>query len=321
MYSQWMSKICICVLHLYSGKDETLATDHGVTHAVVMRLVDPIKQRGHHVYLDNYYTSPRLFSDLNTNGFGACGTVRLDRRGLPPSMKSMKKNMRKGEKRCLQVDDTTTAIQWKDKRVVSMLTTIHSDDIVVVQRRSRFAPSGREEIEKPLSITEYNKYMGGVDRADQLLSYYGYSHRTIKWWKRAFFFLFDMAVVNAYLLYVDRHPNKRGRLSYEQFRITLAKELLESAGISVDQNSEQSTPGPHPTPRHPAARLQERHFPTNIGRTQSDRPIQMDCHVCSRRRGRGRKTTTYKCRECNLPMCVVPCFELWHTKADPQRYL
>ena len=93
-----MSKICMCVLHLYSGKDEALATDHGVTHAVVMRLVDPIKQRGHHVYLDNYYTSPRLFSDLNTNGFGVCGTVRLDRRGLPPSMKSMKKNMRKGEK-------------------------------------------------------------------------------------------------------------------------------------------------------------------------------------------------------------------------------
>ena len=153
--------------------------------------------------------------------------------------------------------------------------------------------------------------MGGVHRADQLLSYYGYSHRTIKWWKRA------MAVVNAYLLYVDR---KRGRLSHEQFRITLAKELLESAGHSVDQNSEQSTHGPHPTPRHPAARLQERHFPINIGRTQSDRPIQMDCHVCSRRRGRGRKTTTYKCRECNLPMCVVPCFELWHTKADPQRY-
>ena len=52
-----------------------------------MRLVDVIKQRGHHVYLDNYYTSPQLFSDPNTNGLGACGTVRLNRHGLPPPMR------------------------------------------------------------------------------------------------------------------------------------------------------------------------------------------------------------------------------------------
>ena len=54
-----------------------------------------------------------------------------------------------------------------------MLTTIHNDDVVAVQRRSRFAPSGRKEVEKPLAISEYSKYMGGVDRGDQLLSYYG----------------------------------------------------------------------------------------------------------------------------------------------------
>ena len=202
-----------------------------------------------------------------------------------------------------------------------MLTTIHSDDVVVIQRRSRVVPSGREVIEKPLAITEYNRYMGGVDRADQLLSYYGYSHRTIKWWKRAFFFLFDMAVVNAYLLYLSKNPNKQRRLSHERFRITLAKELLEISGVDVDHTNETTTPGPHRNPCQPAARLQERHFPTTIGRSQSDRPMQMDCHVCSKRRGRGRKTTTYKCKECNLPMCVVPCFELWHTKRDPQRYL
>ena len=286
-----------------------------MTHAVVMRLVDPIKGRGHHLYVDNFYTSPQLFADLHMNGFGACGTVQVNRRGLPPSMKD---SMRKGEKKCLQVDEVTTAIQWKDKRVVSMLTTIHSDDVVVVQRRSRVAPSGREEVKNPVAITEYNQYMGGVDRADQLLSYYGYSHRTIKWWKRGFFFSFDMAVVNAYLLYLGKHPNRRGRLTYERFRITLAKEMLESAGISVDHTNEQPTPGPHVNPRQPIARLQERHFPTTIGRTKSDRPMQNDCHVCSKRRGRGRKTTTYKC---NLPMRIVPFFELWHTKSDPQRYL
>ena len=28
--------------------------------------------------------------------------------------------------------------------------------------------------------------------------------------------------------------------------------------------------------------------------------------------------TTYMCKQCTLLMCVVPCFELYHTKVDPQ---
>ncbi len=42
--------------------------------------------------------------------------------------------------------------------------------------------------------------MGGVNKSDQLLSFYGFSHWTVKWWRRAFFHLFDMAIVNAYIL-------------------------------------------------------------------------------------------------------------------------
>ena len=67
----------MCAITFYIGKDDSLGTaDVTMTQAVVMRLVDPIKGRGHHVYMDNYYTSPQFFSDLRDNGFGACGTVR-----------------------------------------------------------------------------------------------------------------------------------------------------------------------------------------------------------------------------------------------------
>jgi len=156
--------------------------------------------------------------------------------------------------------------------------------------------------------------MGGVDTADQLLSYYGFSHRTVRWWRRAFLFLLDMAAVNSYILYTIQHPDKKRRLTHEQYRIQLATDLLTAAGVRLPSHGRRSV-------SQPAARLTERHFPTTIGRNEVGRPIQQDCTVCSHRRGRGRKTTTYKCRECNLPMCVVPCFELHHTKRDPQRYL
>ena len=91
-------------------------------------------------------------------------------------------------------------VQWLDKCVISLLTTLHQDTTVVVERRSRHAEGGREVVQKPMVIVEYNKYMGGVDCADQLLCYCGFGHRTIRWWRRAFFIIVDMAVVNSYIL-------------------------------------------------------------------------------------------------------------------------
>ena len=297
----------------FTGKDDSLGSENvGVTHAVVMKLVDPIKDRGHHVYMDNFYTSPQVFADLRANGFGACGTLRLNRRGLPPAIHQ---KVRKGEKATIRLDTSMLAIKWMDKRPVTVLTTIHDDSVITVERRSRHAVGGVEEVEKPVAIAQYTKYMGGVDTADQLLSYYGFSHRTVKWWRRAFFFLLDMAVVNSYVLYTLLNPNKRKRLTHEQFRVQLATDLLSASGNIVPSHR-----GPRTHSSQPLARLTERHFQVSLGRSEAGRPIQ-DCTVCSKRRGRGRKTTTYKCRECNLPMCVVPCFKLYHTKRDPQRYL
>ena len=132
---------------------------------------------------------------------------------------------------------------------------------------------------------------------------------------RRAFFLLDMAAVNSYVLYTVQHPDKRRRLTHEQYRIQLATDLLTAAGVSTTSHGRRSVSS------HPVARLTEHHFLTTIERNESGQPIQQDCTVCSWRQGRGRNTTTYKCRECDLPMCVVPCFELHHTKRDPQRHL
>ena len=74
---------------LLTGKDDSLSTAAGgLTHAVVLKLLEGLENKGHHVYTDNYYTSPALFRDLALKGFGACGTVRVDRRGVPVEMKT-----------------------------------------------------------------------------------------------------------------------------------------------------------------------------------------------------------------------------------------
>ena len=60
-------------------------------------------------------------------------------------------------------------LKWKDKRVTSMLSIIHDDTMISKERRSRQAPGGVETIQKPLIIEDYNQYMGGVDKSDQLV--------------------------------------------------------------------------------------------------------------------------------------------------------
>ena len=305
--------------NLLTGKDDSLDCELGMTSAVVLRMVEPLQNRGHHLYMDNLYTSPKLFRELHLLGFEACGTLRLNRKGVPPEVKTV---MKKGERRRVALDDDLNIVQWHDKRVVSILSTLHGDSPVEVERRSRHAAGGREVVEKPEAITEYNKFMGGVDKGDQLLSYYGFPHRTIKWWKRAFFFLFDAAIVNSYIMYTKSHSTGR-KLTHEQFRIQLAKELLELATTMSTTTAplSPSVHGPHHQHQQPLTCLQECHFPGQYGKSESGRQIQRCCGVCSNKKGRGKKTTIFYCKECDIPMCIIPCFELHHTKIDPSRYL
>ena len=162
------------------GKDDTLESELGSTAGIVLRLIEPICGRGYHLYTGNFYTSPALFAELRRHGFEACGTLRLNRRGVPPEAKAV---LKRGEIRRVQVGDNMVVVQWHDKRTVSVLSTVHSHSPVQTERRSRHAADGREVVEKPEAVVEYNKFMGGVDRGDQLLSYYGFPHRMVKWWR------------------------------------------------------------------------------------------------------------------------------------------
>ena len=76
--------VCVCIQHILVEKDDSLDTAIvGMTHAVVVMMLEGLEGRGHHVYTDNFYSSPALFGDLRRLGFGACGTVRINQRGVP----------------------------------------------------------------------------------------------------------------------------------------------------------------------------------------------------------------------------------------------
>ena len=149
-------------MDLYTGK-EGGATEHGLAHRVVMELVNDqrLEQKGYIVYTDNFYSSPALFKALTDSGFGACGTDRKDRRGIPKSVSTA--NLQKGETQSI-CDDGILSLKWRDKRDVLMFSTFHDDTMVGKSRRSKTAVGGVETIQKPRVVEEYNQFMGGVDK-------------------------------------------------------------------------------------------------------------------------------------------------------------
>jgi hypothetical protein len=87
-----------------------------------------------------------------------------------------------------------------------MLSTWSTSKSEPVRRKVR----GRKEeemVEKPSVIANYVKNMGRVDTADQYCVTYCFFRRTLKWWRKLFFWGLEVSVINAYILYVESYKN------------------------------------------------------------------------------------------------------------------
>ena len=71
--------------------------------------------------------------------------------------------------------------------------------------------------EKPLVMHEYNHYMLRVDKLDQLMAYYSFLHKSIKWWRKVLFCMLEVVAVNAYIIYQDTNKGNTHRLTHLQF--------------------------------------------------------------------------------------------------------
>jgi len=104
--------------------------------------------------------------------------------------------------------------------------------------------------------------MGRVDRCDQLLVYYALNRKTTKWWKRLFFRLLDMSVINAMIFYINIFREKgQERHCHKKFRMELARQLvqplLDSSAYPMRGRSSGRTPVTSET------RLKGKHFPVS----------------------------------------------------------
>ena len=99
---------------------------------------------------------------------------------------------------------------WTDKKTFRVVSTLHEATMVGALGRSRGQAVQVWE-EKPLCVREYNAHMGGVDKLDQMISYYPLTRKTCKWTKKMVFYWFEIAIHNAFVIYKWRYPNGQYR--------------------------------------------------------------------------------------------------------------
>ncbi|XP_040067201.1 piggyBac transposable element-derived protein 4-like [Ixodes scapularis] len=196
------------------------------------------------------------------------------------------------------------ALQWRDKKLVTLLSTVHDATM------TEMVNSKKETVSKPAVVIDYNYTMGGVEKSDQMLSYYPMTRSRQKiYYKKIFRHLLNMAVFNAFLLY----QKQGGKLSHLEFRPALVKGMVQK----------------YHKPKHILKRgrpsdtsllhLTTRHFVPSIPPTPGKELPTRRCVVCCKARGgvdkKVRKETRYWCKDCGVELCAIPCFEVYLTKA------
>eukprot|EP00745_Piridium_sociabile_P039652 TRINITY_DN74564_c0_g1_i2.p1 TRINITY_DN74564_c0_g1~~TRINITY_DN74564_c0_g1_i2.p1 ORF type:complete len:596 (+),score=111.91 TRINITY_DN74564_c0_g1_i2:65-1852(+) len=294
---------------VYTGKTNDVPAGSGdaLGDRVVKHLTKPHLYKWHTVYFDNYFTSVPIVEHLFLHDTLACGTVRNNRKGLPDGMRPAKCVKKSGDIlrwfRQIGVGQKkgkVQAVAWYDRRKVTLLSSAHDGTDGEVVRKG---PGGVEKARysRPLAVMEYSKNFNGVDKHDQLRSYYGSRLKFKKWWKYVLFFCLDTAAVNAYIIYKQ----------------TAAAPLKTHLEIQTDifMGMIAGFCGRKRMGRPPIRDLADRHKHTP-SKVQTARG-KKECVLC---RKEGRKTpagkaiqSTFQCAICQVGLCKDRgCFRTFH---------
>jgi Transposase IS4 len=303
---------------IYTGKSTYISSDQQEkkkTVQVVEQLVEPFVGTYRTIYVDRFYTSIDLLKSLTDRQLFLTGTVLANR--IPLSIRTAKtsstfKKMNRGDaikcrlKYTTQKGATSHAglVCWRDRNMVYCLS--NDTNNFEFDECSRRGIGGIIRIPRPLSIANYNKYMGGVDLADMRRLH---CNSTImcqnRWWLKLFFYLLDVGTSNALVLFNESAKMlKKNDESYTPMNIVDFKmQLVEGlVGRLIYSQS-----GQEEVVEHVPIKMQ--------GEVRSRCAY---CALLSRTR-----RTRYKCSGCGVPLCSIgsgkvddDCFALAHETVE-----
>ncbi|XP_041369938.1 piggyBac transposable element-derived protein 4-like [Gigantopelta aegis] len=151
---------------------------------------------------------------------------------------------------------------------------------------------------KPNTVQDYNNGMDGVDRSDQMLSYYSVLRKTIRWYKKIVLHILQVFLLNAHILY---NTNNR-----EQMKLLKFRDQIHLLGDVYEKLRDHS-------PAHSQAPVNETfHYLAPLPPTEKKERATKPCRVCTK--AGTRRESHYICEVCpgKPALCVGKCFKVYH---------
>ena len=154
-----------------------------ITERIPITLMQRYMGRGHRLFVDNFYTSPKLAQFMLHHQTKLVGTVRPHRKQFPKDLGNI--NLDKGTAAFYKAPNKDIlAVKYraaKDNaagkpKVVFLLSTDHEDRMANTNRRD----ANGNVVQKPMCIKDYNQCMGGVDTMDQQIHQLSTVRKTYK---------------------------------------------------------------------------------------------------------------------------------------------
>ncbi|KAK9965402.1 hypothetical protein ABG768_018879 [Culter alburnus] len=313
---------------VYTGKG-TVTNERGlgVAGEVVLRLVSEVpKGLNYKCFFDNWFTSPELIVELKKMGILTVATINRNRlRGC--TLKS-DKELSKAGRGAYEVKYEKTSgmsiVKWYDNKAVLLASSFIGPE--PVERCRRWSKEKKEyvEVDRPHIVKVYNHNMGGVDLADMFAALYRIDIRPRRWYLRILYYLIDLSLVNAWLLY-RRHLTQKQEKKYMpllDFRVQVADALIKVGkqadlisrkrgrpSLEDDPTSHQAAPPPPPLQRISAPSVDVRldrcdHFPIHAEKRGR-------CRLCKN------GYTQMACLKCKVLLCFTKdknCFLEYHMR-------
>ena len=105
-----------------------------------------------------------------------------------------------------------------------MLTTVRTGNLIEL---GKIDFQTKQPKFKPDCIVDYNKNMRLVDKADMQISSMECMRKSMKWFKKLFFHLVDIVMLNCYNMYVKKTGKKS---SLRKFSRQVVRQLLKTYG-------------------------------------------------------------------------------------------
>ncbi|VDI78460.1 Hypothetical predicted protein [Mytilus galloprovincialis] len=304
---------------VYLGKKRTEILDKkkGLAYSVVMSLCRSIQGQGYKLFVDSFYTTQHLAEDLLRDKIYIIGAVRSNSSAMPSVFKQSKdweKVVGRGDFRWHR-NGSFVYVQWKDCKCVTLISPLHKgSDVTTCYRTIQSRKTWKKSITKqPLITSDYNAYMGGVDKSNQYLNKYtSYIRTQNHWWKVLFFHCLDIMIVNAYILFTDFVSKSPELFGDSEFSSSLGQlEFRENLAISLMKvKSFNCKPEPM------------LHLPLFLSKRAECLYCNAEAHM-NKKKLPSRKVMSY-CSVCKVPLCCSVgrnCFYVWHSDTTVKEYV